>query len=180
MALKQRKPMKRTAFRRIRAKHEPAVPREDRPTAHVAPTVSRGTYAVTGAGQAQPKRPADRLQALRDLAKGESCAGVNCRCQPDTTVWAHSNEGAQNKGLGYKANDSSGAFLGRECHDYVDGRDGSKSTQEQRVAVMRLAQMRTRERLREIAGSRTEKLWKVRAARWALDQLNATPVGETA
>lgn len=87
-------------------------------------------------------------------------------------MWAHPNEGGQNKGMGYKGNDSAGAFLGMACHDYVDGRDGSGATQEQRLAVMRLAQLRTRDRLREIAGSRTEKLWKVRAARWALEQLN--------
>jgi hypothetical protein len=161
--------MRRTGF--ARKVYTPA------PAAPIKP-LERPVNNSGGTTGPAPKSPADRNQAVRDLARDEACTGLRyagyCRCHPSTTVWAHPNEGGENKGMGYKGNDSAGALLGAECHDYVDGRDGSGATQDQKLAVMRLAQARTRDRLREIAGSRTEKLWKVRAARWALEQLEKT------
>jgi hypothetical protein len=153
--------------------------RKELPKRHVDPgRITRGlTYAGTTSGPA-PKKPADRLPALLRLAEGEDCTGKMyggyCRCRPDTVVWAHPNEQAENKGGQYKGNDSGGAFLGVECHDFVDGRSAPGAQQDERLAVFRAAQERTRARLREIACSKTTRPWKIAVARAALELLEAT------
>ncbi len=45
-----------------------------------------------------------------------------CNHNPETTVWAHSNAGADGKGMGLKAHDCFGAYLCSACHDEYDGR----------------------------------------------------------
>lgn len=136
----------------------------------------RITRAFTTSGATTgpaPKEPADRLQALRDLAQGEECTGKMyggfCRCHTDTVVWAHPNSLGERKGLGYKGNDSGGAFLGAECHAFVD-QPGGAATYEQRMAVFEAARRRTMERMRVIAASPTMRPWKIAAAKWYLEQ----------
>lgn len=139
------------------------------------------THGGTTAGP-RPKEPADRLAALRELARGEECTGKMyggfCRCHPETVVWAHPNTLAERKGLGYKANDTAGAFLGVECHAFID-QPGGAATYEQRMAVFEAAQQRTRERLREIAASKTLRPWKSETARMALAMLEEHRAGRT-
>ena len=59
-----------------------------------------------------------RSQALRDSANGEAC--VYCGAQDQTTVWAHSNEGAHGKGMSIKAHDLLGNYLCAICHKQYD------------------------------------------------------------
>lgn len=160
--------MKRSGFARVLYAPAPSDP-------------GRITRAFSTAGTTtgpRPKEPADRLQALRDLARGEECQGkmygTFCRCHPETVVWAHANLLSERKGAGYKANDSSGALLGAECHAFVD-QPGSAATYEQRLAVFRAAQERTTQRLREIAANPLLKPWRRAAAQWALERRKETP-----
>lgn len=169
--MKRSAPLKRKTPLRPR-RHEPAVEREEKPRAFVLPTVKplhRGVISRVIGAQPVPKNPSTRLPDLRKLAEGEECCGCGgLYCHPSTTVWAHANELAANKGAGYKAHDHLGAFLGKSCHDRVDAmrKDGDAAQQ-----FLRQASERTHERLREIAGNPMLKPWRVNAARWALAQL---------
>jgi hypothetical protein len=115
------------------------------------------------------KNPSTRNKSLRDLAQGEECS-VCCGhyCQPETTVWAHTNTLSDNKGGAYKAHDHLGFFAGQRCHSMID--QGSIDWRI-RETMVREGQERTRERLKEIARSLSVKPWKVRAAQWALAML---------
>lgn len=156
--------MKRTGMRRPVYQPAPSDPGR----------ITRGFSTSGTTSGPRPKEPADRLKALLELARGEECTGKMyggfCRCHPDTVVWAHPNTLAERKGMQYKANDTAGAFLGHECHAFID-QPGGAATYEQRMAVFSAAQQRTRERLREIAASKTLRPWKIEAARAALAML---------
>lgn len=121
----------------------------------------------------RPKSPADRKQAVRDLAMGEACQ-VQLRevCRRDTehTVWAHTNTQGDQKGMGYKGHDSEGMFACDRCHEVIDRRLLPEPTL---AEIIRAAKQRTLIRLRFIANAISERPWRVRAARWALDQLEA-------
>jgi hypothetical protein len=133
---------------------------------------ARGVYRTSVECQPQPKSPALRSQALRDLAKGETCTVcMGGRCDSATTVWAHTNTLSDNKGMGYKASDERGFFAGDECHKEID--QGAHLSPDDKAALVLQAQIRTLARLREIAGNAALKPWRVNAAQWALDQLNA-------
>jgi hypothetical protein len=137
------------------------------PPAPPRPATRRAEYGGATTGPV-PKEPADRLQALRDLARGEDCLLQlpGCCCHPETTVWGHTNTLSDRKGLGYKASDSKGFFVGHDCHAELD--QGSRFSEEQKARFVQLAQERTRTRLQEIAACLTLKPWRVAAARAAL------------
>jgi hypothetical protein len=169
--------MKRSSLQR----HTPLRPKRKEPmqlayeqgdAAELMPRVRairRGVYGGTTSGPI-PKTPSTRSDALRKLAEGEECCGcLGLVCAPNTTVWAHPNGLADNKGRGYKAHDHLGAFLGFTCHLAVDKPDDAAYAD----ALFSLAQERTRERLRAIAGNPLLKPWRVEAARWALDEIGA-------
>jgi hypothetical protein len=73
--------------------------------------------------------------------------------------------------LGYKGNDSGGAFLGGECHTFVD--QPKAATYEERLAVFEAARVRTAQRMREIAADIGTKQWRRDAAQWFLDHQEA-------
>jgi len=64
-----------------------------------------------------------RSKGLTEAARNQECTlnlqGV-CNENPETTVFAHFNDGYQ--GMGIKANDISGCFACSSCHDVIDGR----------------------------------------------------------
>jgi hypothetical protein len=143
--------------------------------APIRPLESPPNYGRNTAMAPVPKRPALRNQYLRDLARGEECSvkiGGACACQPETVVWAHTNTLADQKGLGYKASDEQGFFAGHECHTAIDARKLSPEAVDLLVIT---AQLRTRERLREIADSYSAPQWKQKAAMWALTNLERKP-----
>jgi hypothetical protein len=134
---------------------------------------ARSTYFGSTSGPV-PKKPADRRRALRELAEGEIC---QVRYRPvcrgpvgDYTVWAHTNTLADEKGGAYKGHDSAGMFACDRCHEVIDRRLLSPPDTE---ALVIQAQARTRLRLQAIAESQTMRPWRVRAARWAINQLEA-------
>jgi len=64
-----------------------------------------------------------RIKKIRDSARGQECT-VNspwCNYNPETTVFAHYGEPGE-KGMGLKPDDTSGAYVCSDCHDWLDGR----------------------------------------------------------
>lgn len=160
--------LRRSQFRRKPLLHEPSREKEPRPLAKPERWIAPGSVADSVV--AVPKEPADRNATLRRLAEGEQCTVPlpTCHCLPEQVVWAHTNTQTDRKGLGYKGSDSAGFFAGYECHALIDQGGLSEETVAELVAV---AQCRTAQRLREIAGNPALKPWRVEAARWALDRI---------
>ncbi|KNC16720.1 DUF1364 domain-containing protein [Pseudomonas sp. RIT-PI-a] len=73
---------------------------------------------------------------LTKAARGRDCQvrvpGV-CNGNPETTVLAHYRL-AGTSGMGCKPNDFQGAWACSACHDYVDGRRGSRRADDRLVA----------------------------------------------
>jgi hypothetical protein len=65
-----------------------------------------------------------KMTPIRRSARGENCTlrfpGI-CRNNTDTTVWCHSNQLADGKGIGLKANDEAGCYGCFDCHSFLDG-----------------------------------------------------------
>ena len=83
-----------------------------------------------------------RNPKLLQTAKGAPCMFelVGCNFDPETTVWAHSNEYRHGKGKGTKADDCFGAFACSNCHyEYDNGR----MTREQKQIVFENAMYKT-------------------------------------
>jgi Protein of unknown function (DUF1364). len=116
-----------------------------------------------------PKSPASRSHNLRQLANGETCAVcMGGKCDPATTVWAHTNTLSDNKGMGYKGDDAAGFFAGYVCHALIDQ---GRMQAHDKAALVAQAQHNTRKRLEQIADDPLTREWKRKAARWALEQL---------
>ena len=183
--MKRGTPMKRSGFlgRRTPRISESVLAQNpsassEKPIRELQPATRTATYAGATTGP-KKKEPHTVNPHLRNLARGEICTGLRyggyCHCDPATTVWAHTNTQADQKGLGYKGHDHMGAFLGYDCHAWIDQGAGSA---EERAAFMAAAQERTRDRLREIAASPAVKPWRREAARWALEQISISPINE--
>jgi hypothetical protein len=144
--------------------------REPPPLPAVKPE-TRGTYAHTET-VAKAKEPHAVNPHLRNLARGEACTGLlygsYCHCDPASTVLAHTNTLSDQKGMGYKGHDFQGAFLGFDCHAWLDQ---GKARADEKAVFMANAQSRTRARWAEIANDTTAKPWKRLAAQWALTKL---------
>lgn len=153
--------MKNTGFKRPAYEPPPAAP--------LRPLERRANYGGS-TGMARPKSPADRHQALRDMANGEECCFrlACCRCDPAYTVLAHTNTQADQKGMQYKGHDSAAVFSCDRCHEAIDHRDLSPA---EVVVAWAAAKVRMRQRLRAIAASITERPWRVVAAMRALKLL---------
>lgn len=140
----------------------------------------RGTYASTP-GRAAPKTEAHRNPHLLKMAKGKPC--LLCQehdvalCTPGSTVAAHSNQQCHGKGMGRKADDFYTAWLGDAHHRWLDQGKGSAAQREMAFMTAHLAQVRA---WRAIAFDTRSAPKDRAAAQWALERLNATPVGETA
>lgn len=65
-----------------------------------------------------------KMTPIRKAAHGQDCTmqipGV-CNRNPETVVWAHSNNYADGKGAGIKARDEEGCFACHACHSFYDG-----------------------------------------------------------
>ena len=171
--MKRSAPLRRTPFQRISASvlaQNPPISSE-KPIRELKPATRIATYAGTTAAPIN-KTPPTVNPHLRNRARGEICTGLRyggyCHCDPATTVWAHTNTQADQKGLGYKGHDHAGMFLGLDCHSWLDSGAG---TAEEKAAFTAAAQKRTRDRLREIAASPAVKPWRREAAAWAIEQL---------
>jgi len=134
----------------------------------------RSTVVISATSTAlikpQPKSPPGRSQAYRDLARDKPCMvqvpGVCCG-DAATTVLAHSNEGANGKGLGLKADDAIGsAWACFTCHAWVDQ---GRAPAESKKAAMEAAFARQIVEIERIAASGS--LRDRAAAQWALDRI---------
>lgn len=133
---------------------------------------------ATGAQPAQKSAP-HRNPHLLAMARGKPCLfripdGV-CNFNPETTVAAHSNWAVHGKSGARKADDQYSAWCCSSCHSWVDQGDADKATKEIAFMAAHLAQVCE---WRAIAASAVADPHDRRAAQWALDHLNATPVGE--
>jgi hypothetical protein len=168
----RRKPLRRKEWERI--------PREDRiPMAlSTLQPVARGTYAG-GVSGARPKSEPKRNPHLLAMARGMFCLllapGVT-EHDRETVVSCHSNESAHGKAGARKADDQYSVWGCFACHQWLDF--GPASQDEKRAAFMS-AHFRQVEAWRGIAEFDPFTKDKA-AAKWALDQLNATPVGAMA
>jgi hypothetical protein len=68
------------------------------------------------------RTPRLEVPALRELARGMPCMIQSsvCNQNPATTVWCHSNQGADGKGMSMKADDFAGVFGCSDCHRFID------------------------------------------------------------
>jgi len=110
---------------------------------------------------------------LLKLAKGEKCLlQIADDCMGDegsTTVAAHSNFMMHGKAKGLKAEDCYSVWSCYKCHSIFD--QGGVFTRKQKADLFSEALLRQVEEWRKIATTPTLKLWKVEAARNALDYL---------
>lgn len=138
----------------------------------------RGTYVAPGLAIAVPKPEAHRNAHLLSMARGRPCLfripGV-CNFDPATSVACHSNLGVHGKAGARKADDEYSAWGCCACHTWLDTRQGDPTACELAFMSAHLAQVCE---WRAIAGSAAANPKDRAAARWALDHLNASPVGD--
>jgi hypothetical protein len=178
----KRTPMKRSGFKRA-PRREP-IERAERAPAQAVATVKpirRGVIApVTGFTPAKPKTKAMRNSHLREMAQGRPCLlavpGVCCG-DWSTTVCCHSNLSIHGKGGARKAEDFFSAWGCVSCHRWLDQGPADAVLKEMTFMRAHLAQVLE---WRAIAFDTTQPERDRRAARWALDHLNATPIGAAA
>jgi hypothetical protein len=165
--------MKRTAFKRKLPTHQPSTEREPKPIAKVT---RWGTAGATS-GVAVPKPVAQRNRALLDMAQERPCLlqvdGV-CNGDTATTVACHSNLSEHGKAGARKADDHYSVWGCMACHRWLD--QGTAAATRKEPAFM-LAHLRQVLAWRQIATDPGEPERFRKAAQWALDLLNATPVG---
>jgi hypothetical protein len=97
-----------------------------------------------------------------------------CSFDPETTIAAHSNSSSHGKAGARKANDEYSVWCCFHCHSWLD--QGRASAAAKELAFMRAHLTQVCE-WRAIAGSTAADPRDRAAAQWALDHLNATPVG---
>lgn len=137
-------------------------------------TLHRGTYAGSTAAPAPKERPY-RDPTLLAMAAGRPCLLLvpgNCNHRQDTTVAAHSNLLAHGKGKSRKADDCYSAWGCAACHSWLDQGPAPAAQKERAFMEAHLRQVLA---WREIAGNPSEPDRFRRAARRALEHLNATP-----
>ena len=134
----------------------------------------RGIYAGTTA--AAPKSEPYRSPALLEMARGRPCLllvpGV-CSRRTDTTVACHQNMG---KGMATKQSDEKSVWGCVACHTWYDQ---GPAPREQKRAVFMASHSLQVFAWREVATDPAEPERFRRAARAALERLNATPIGES-
>ena len=123
-----------------------------------------------------PKPAHQQNRRLLDLARGMPCLmrmpGI-CNRDPETTVAAHSNSRAHGKAGARKADDQYSVWSCHACHTWLD--QGPAPRAQKDAAFMR-AHLDQVLMWRAIATDNRRPDADRRAARWALDHLNATPV----
>ena len=131
-----RSSFKRPTLERVRTVHVP-VPEHLRRAASMAPVVRNRTSAIEKFDYVRSRRLLDAIKAL-------PCQHCGAAGPSDP---AHSNQAAHGKGKGIKASDIYAAALCRHDHHEID--QGSRLTQDERVALWTAAWRKTvRELLR--------------------------------
>lgn len=129
------------------------------------------------AAPAQPKSAPHRNRHLLDMARGQRCLlrvpGV-CNGDIRTTVACHSNLGVHGKAGARKADDEFTVHGCSACHHWLDR--GPADATLKAVTFMR-AHLDQVAEWRAIAADPSQPARDRAAAQWALDHLNASPVG---
>lgn len=130
-----------------------------------------------GPAQACAKTEPHRNRHLLDMARGQPCLmrvpGV-CAGGTETTVACHSNLSIHGKAGAWKADDEyscAGCFA---CHTWLDAGPADALVKE---AAFMLGHLRQVEAWRAIVADPSQPTKDRAAAQWALDHLNASPVG---
>jgi hypothetical protein len=140
-------------------------------------TICEGTYAG-GTRATAPKTAPYRDPALLEMARGRPCLLCQpgfCRCTPGTVVACHSNLSIHGKAKGRKADDLYTVWGGAEAHRALDQGKESREAKEARFMAAHLRQV---EAWRVVAADPNEPRRFRRAAQRALENLNATPLGD--
>jgi hypothetical protein len=127
---------------------------------------------------ALPKSPRAENKHLLSMAREKPCLirSPICVGGTETTVACHGAGVANGKGTGYKVGDHITAWGCHACNHYTDAYAGA--TREQKTAAFMAGHLRQVLEWRAIVGDQTQPAKDRAAAQWALDRLNATPVGE--
>lgn len=136
----------------------------------------KGTYSG-GTTAAVPKTEPLRCPALLEMAAGRPCLLCEpglCCCTPGSVVACHSNLAIHGKAKGRKADDCYTVWGGDFAHRWLDQSGATKSKKE---FVFMHAHARQVLAWRVIAADPQEPPRFRRAAQWALEHLNATPIG---
>lgn len=170
--MKQRAPMNRgTGFKRPVYERAPAAPLR---------RVERAGVIVSAAAMAAPcpKSPRAENPHLLSMARGKPCLirSPICNYDTETTVACHGGGVANGKGTGYKVSDALTCWGCSACNHYTDAYGGATKAQKRDAFMLgHLAQVCE---WRAIAGSTAADPKDRAAAQWALDHLNATPIGQ--
>lgn len=138
----------------------------------------RGTYTAPPPAAPVPKHPRAENPHLLRMAKGKPCLirSPLCNFDPETTVACHGGGVANGKGMAYKVSDAMTCWGCSACNHFTDAYSGA--TKAQKAAAFMLGHLAQVCEWRAIAGSTQADPKDRAAAQWALDQLNATPVGQ--
>lgn len=160
----------------LRRAYVPAPKLRDREPGSIARLERAASYA--GTTTPAPKPQTYRDPVLLEMQRGRPCKFLAVEaCETtrgESTVAAHENQG---KGMGIKASDAKSAGGCWPCHSWYD--QGTAPRAEKRRAFM-AAHLRQVLEWRAIVADPSEPERYRRAAQRALEELNATPVGDIA
>ena len=170
--------MKRTGFRSRAPRHIERDPDRVRATPTAVRADFRAAQPVVASPAATPKTIAHRNSHLRDMARGMPCLlqvpGV-CTQDRATVVCCHSNSAAHGKAGARKADDHYSVWGCFACHSWLDQGKAPAAAKASTFMRAHLAQVLE---WRAIAFDSRSNPKDRAAAQWALERLNATPVGE--
>lgn len=151
---------------------------ERKPQPAYAPMQRTGSYARPQAFVTVPKQPRAENPYLLRMARGKPCLirSPICNHDTETTVACHGGGVANGKGMAYKVSDARTCWGCSACNHYTDAYGGA--TREQKTEAFMLGHLSQVCEWRAIAESTQADPKDRAAAQWALDQLNATPVGQ--
>lgn len=177
--LSRSKPLKRSAFkpRRIVRAAGPDIEIEPKALHRLERPVS---FKGTTSGVAVVKTAPKRNRALLDMAQGRECLLCppgRCACPPGSVVACHSNLAIHGKAGARKADDQFSVWGGSFIHAWLDQGGAAASVKER---VFMAGHLRQVLEWRRIATDPSEPERFRKAARWALEQLNATEIGDAA
>jgi hypothetical protein len=150
-----------------------ALPRQRPTPTPVADPVRAVMARCEAANDPIPKQPREENPHYRAMARDRPCMlalpGI-CNRDWSTTVLAHSNSLADNKGKGYKSHDHAGVWACFSCHTWLDQSKGP--TRDEKRAAFEIAMKRMRAAVEQIAEcSRSSR--DREAALWALERMRS-------
>lgn len=166
----------RTAFKRKTFQAEPRPEKVTKWPVALDVRARAAIHTIAPEFKSQPKTVQHRNARLLALAKGKPClllVPACCNHRTDTTVACHSNAGAHGKAKARKADDPYTVWGCAACHSWLDSGPAPRA---QKEAVFMAAHLRQVNAWRLLAVDTGIPASEKKAAQWALDLLDATPV----